>query len=412
MARNLPKYKTQERSWRRSIDVQWKPAGASASSPPFKEYHEQILRRTDTVAYGPNISNWRLRLMLGEGATTTLTGTRYSSKGSELRMLATGVGPLKGAMRQAVGFNPQGYFLPPPTKVINSVAERIAASRFLADYLKQKRTWAGGSTIAEFAETVRMLAKPYDSLYQHTFTFVGAVGRLKRVYRRNKVLYGKLLGQLWLAYAFGIAPMVADVNSAYAAVKSLSESLGSVDTKRIIGTGTHSVVLDVQNNQPVSFANYCLADRVAIREDLVRYIGAVRCKPPGVSAIAENFGVGFTDIAPSVWEGVPWSWLVDYFVNVNEMLESISLAYADFSWVNLTVRNRVVNQFYGVKPDLRPQTGYSVTAAGGQAYFQSAVVDRKPTSVPYPSWSFRIPGLPRQYANVAALSLAIRRSKP
>lgn len=409
MARNVPKYKQTRHSYSRDLHVQWRAVGSTG--PYVQEPHPHTITVTDSVTYGPNIPDWRLRLQLGLSATTNLSGTRYTSKCSELTQTVSGSGAMKGFGRTARGFNPQGYFPPPPTSLMNSTAERNAASAFLNDYLKSKRTWHGGAAIAEFSETVRMLAQPIDALYNHTFSFVGRVGALRKVFMRDPEKYGKLLGSLWLSYAFGVAPLVDDVNTAQRAVQSLAEDLGAVDTKRLIGTGVHKVVPWTNYGQTVSYANYCVADWTLMIEYLVRYVGSIRCAPPSPMLIAEDFGVGFTDILPSVWEGVPWSWLIDYFVNVNEMLESVSLAYADFQWINRTVRNRAVYQWSSVRPISSSPT-ISVVASGGQGYYQSAVVNRTPTTVPYPSWRFRIPGLPRQFANVAALVLAIKGSRP
>lgn len=409
MARTESKTKTFRHSYGRDFHAQWR--GWGGTGPYVQEPHPRTLRVTDSVTYGANLPNWRELLQSGNSATTTLVGVRYSSKASELRQDVVGKGPAKGFGRIATGFSPQHYFPAPPLATVDSVAEQKAASSFLADYLKATQSWKGGATIAEFSETINMLANPIDSLYKRTITFVGSVGRLKRVYKRDPIRYGKLLGQLWLAYAFGIAPLVGDVNDAYAAVKSLSEDLGAVDTKRIIGSGYNKVILNSTLGETVSYADYCFADRTLFVENGVRYLGAVRCTPPGPAAIAEDFGVGFADILPSVWEGIPWSWLVDYFVNVNEMLESIRLAFADFAWLNRTVRNRAVQYWTAVRP-ADSNSYYDVTASGGQGYYQSKVVVRVATTVPYPSWRFRIPGLPRQFANVSALVLAIKGSKP
>lgn len=409
MARNVPKDKSFRHTYGRDLHVQWRGWGGTGDFT--QEPHPKTIAVTDYVTYGPNYPDWQLRLRLGLDATTRLTGTRYSSKASELHMYVVGRGAAKGFGRVATGFSPQHYFSPPPLASVDSVAERNAASSFLADYLKATQSWKGGATIAEFAETVNMLANPVDSIYKRTLTFVGSVGRLRRVYKRDPIKYGKLLGQLWLAYAFGIAPLVSDVNSAYAAVKSLSEDLGSVDTKRIIGSGYNKIILQTIVGETVSYANYCFADFTKFVEYGIRYVGTVRCTPPGPAAIAEDFGVGFADILPSVWEGVPWSWLVDYFTNVNEMLESIRLVNADFAWVKRTIRNRTVNSWSAVRP--APSDVYmTVDASGGQGYCQSMVVNRVSTTVPYPSWRFRLPGLANQFANVAALVLAIKGSKP
>lgn len=412
MARNYPRVKTTSHSYIRDLHVQYR--GWGGTGPYVQQPHPYTARTTDTVTYGANYPDWRLRLSAGLSATTTLVGTRYSSKMSELLLDVYGINAAVGYGYHAKGYNQQLIFSPPPLASVDSIAEQQAASRFLGQYLLIKQRWAGGAAIAEFAEAIHFLANPIKSLYSHTMTFVGSVGRLRKVYKRDPVKYGKLLGQTWLTYAFGVSPLLSDVRAANAAVNDLAESLGSVDTHRVIGSGENRTVLTIQPGQIAPFTSYALFEYTKTQINQVRYVGSVRAKPPGIGAIAESFGVGLEDILPSVWEAVPWSWLVDYFVNVNEMLEGIRYLNADFTWVNRTVRNRVVNSCSATTYwDAPANKGYMLGhSQGGQGYTQSAAVARTPTTVPYPSWKFRCPGLPSQFANVAALVLAIKGSKP
>lgn len=412
MARNEPRTKVQRHCYSRDLHVQWRPWGGTG--PYVQEPHPSTICTVDFVTYGANFPDWQKRLLVGDSATTTLQGTRYSSKASELRMDIRGKGAAKGFGRYAVGFNPEfAQFPGSPLSAADSIAEQQAASGFLKSYLQTTQKWAGGAAIAEFSEAIRFLANPIRSLYSHTFTFIKRVGQLKRVYKQDPVKYGKLLGQTWLTYAFGVSPIMSDVQSANAAVNNLADQLGAVDVQRIIGQGENRIFIS-RERKIAAYTSYAEYDVSTWLINQVKYLGAVRTKPPGIGLIAENFGVGFEDILPSVWEAIPWSWLVDYFVNVNEMLDSVRYLNADFAWVNRTVRNRAVRQTSACWAHIGPADAPYLegVASGGQGYTQTAVVVRVPTTVPYPSWKFRCPGLPSQFANVAALILAIKGSKP
>lgn len=406
----FPRVKTTDKAWSRDIHL---ASRSSAKAKVVKSVIPITLRVKDSVTYSFNYANWRLRLKRGDQCTTPMFGVKYSSKASELDMTIQGKGPMDGYFRSAIGY-PSQIFPNVPSTVIDSIAERKAASAFLKSYLKATQTWAGGAAIAEFRETVHMLARPIGTLYRHTWTFIGQVRRLRRVYARDPVRYGQLLASLWLTYSFGVRPFANDVNSANEAINVLATKLGSKARHRIIGTGKNVVLTSSTFNGVSHFAPAMqTVDQFQIYE--VRYLGSVRCRPPGAGSIANNFGVGFEDILPSVWEGVPWSWLVDYFTNVNEMLDSIRLLTADFAWCARSVRNRRVKQLYAAVDGLPASERYAYHTPrirGGQGYYQAVVVDRMPTAVPYPSWQFRIPGLLSQFANVSALTAAISGSKP
>jgi hypothetical protein len=377
-------------------------------------YPRVVLDAPDWVRYGPDYPDYALRLLLGQSATTSLEGEYTSAKFFRgevtYRLNASQSG-------SAWGTNWSPNMPISPSHLSDSVADQQARVNLLESYIAATQSWNGGAAIAEFGETVSMLREPLKSVLNETFTFIGRVGRLKRVFRRDPVDYAKRLGSAWLLYAFGIKPFVGDVNDAMKACNVLSQHLGSVDTLRILGTGKRKVIRDRTPNVGVSpgggIGGYWVHDRNFWTEYSVRYLGAVKTRPPGYSDVASNFGVGFEDILPSVWEGVPWSFLVDYFINVNDMLNSMRWATVDFAWLQRTIRNKAVNQVTELRR-LHTLPASTVTSqSGGSWYLERKTVNRTVQSTaPYPSFQFKIPGTLTKIANISSLYLAIRESKP
>lgn len=413
--------KTDNRYW--SLETRSKtrsgPATAGVCGPmgATQRYGVRI-GGVNTVTYGPDFRDWRERLLRGSSATTSLVGTRYTMKYTEADMTSV----IKKSspfyvsnachLIVAEGSNLNQTFPTVPIAAMNADAEQIAARNFLKSYIRETRSWHGGATIAEFAETVRFMGSPLKSLYKRTWTFIGKVKKLRKVYERDKILYAKLLAQLWLAYAFAIAPMVSDVNAAQDAVRSLCENLNSVDVKRIVGSGQVNVQESWSTNTSApGFFGRVEQDVFTHLVNGVKYLGAIKVRPPGFSAIAQDFGVGFTDIVPAVWEGIPWSWLFDYFLNVQEVLESYKLAWAEFAWLQRTVRNRRVRFATPFRPSVLAD--YETVCNGGKWYTQVTRVTRGAVAgPPYPNFQFKIPGALGQIGNLSALFLAIKGSKP
>jgi hypothetical protein len=217
---------------------------------------------------------------------------------------------------------------------------------------------------------------------------------------------------LWLAYSFGIKPLVDDANDAWKACSALSTDLGSTDTLPIVGTGLVRELIDIKVNQGVPFAPHIVKDYRTDKTSLVRYKGAVIARPPGIRPILETFGVGFSDIAPAVWEAIPWSFLIDYFVNVGEVLDSARLAFAELGWLQSTVRNSYTVNGSAVRP--LKESGLDTTAYGGKSHVSATRVARAPiSSFPYPGFHFKVPGVgSMKWCNVAALIAQISGSKP
>lgn len=368
----------------------------------------------DWVRYGVDYPDYASRLVLGDDATTSLEG-EYTSAKFFRGEVTYRLNDFQDGSAWGTNWNP--VFPDSPLFLADSAADQQARVNLLESYIAATQAWNGGATIAEFGETVSMLRQPLKSVLNETFTFIGRVGRLKRVFRRDPVKYAKRLGSAWLLYVFGIKPFASDVNDAMMACNVLSQHLGSVDTLRIIGNGKKRMIRDKTPNVTVApgggVGAYWVHDRNFWTEYSVRYLGAVRTRPPGYSDVASNFGVGFEDILPSIWEGVPWSFLVDYFINVNDMLNSMRWATVDFAWLQRTVRNKAVNQATELRRLHTLPATTETSQSGGSWYLERKTVNRSAQSTaPYPSFQFKIPGTLGKIANISSLYLAIRESKP
>jgi len=152
----------------------------------------------------------------------------------------------------------------------------------------------------------------------------------------------------------------------------------------------------------------------------VSYRGEARSNVPSCPAgFAEGFGLGISDVLPAVWEAIPWSFMVDYFINVGEVFDSFNNLSVELAWLKRTVRNRRTvsgSAAYGLKA---PQPGYPtgfpiVECSGGQFRTHGIRVSRGPVAtMPWPGFRFRVPfGSDLKVANIAALVLAIKQSKP
>jgi hypothetical protein len=145
----------------------------------------------------------------------------------------------------------------------------------------------------------------------------------------------------------------------------------------------------------------------------VKYYGMIKATPPGFQNALQGFGLDVYDIVPAVWEAVPWSFFVDYFVNVNEMLDSMRYWSAEVSWLNRAVKNSVTNIYSSVQGEYL-HDGYYQLGGTHSARAGAEYVNRiKLTTLPYPGWQFKCPGLGSvKVVNIAALITGIKKSRP
>jgi hypothetical protein len=117
-----------------------------------------------------------------------------------------------------------------------------------------------------------------------------------------------------------------------------------------------------------------------------------------------HYGLNIQEFIPTVWELVPWSFFVDYFANIGDILECATLIRSDVSWVNRGIKqSQKVTHYCGALNTFGVPTvgGY---CAGSPAKFEYAEVNRnKYTGSLVPILQSKLPNTGKKLANILAL---------
>lgn len=376
-------------------------------------------KAVDSVTLGASPPGWRDSLKSGEQGGSVLRGLRtghfvhqavyqfWRDKASFPSDDQCFQGYAEGVMNGIPAF-------PGVLQVINADADLKARQNFLGDALKARKSWRGGNFLAEVVETIHMLKHPIEGLAK-------SVGGLARDVKGIRNLgggtnYAKALGDIWLTRSFGWSPLFEDIKDANTALRELDKG-GRFDLQRVIGSST--ILLDTLHGQTIiasGMPNYAQADTWRKTQSSVKYYGALKARPECFAQVADSFGFSAGDIVPAVWEAVPWSFFIDYFLNVQEQLDSMQFARSEFGYIMRGIRNLSCNY----RSDWYPTSNAAssghvhVRATGGQAASSTTYVQRDPqTAIPFPPFHFRIPGLGSlKWVNVGALAGQIFGSRP
>ena len=380
---------------------------------------------TAIAAYGANFPDWRRRLLRGQSATTLLVGTnygfgRYNGTGSYTYRRRAGFcdsGAFTGSACSANGITRMGGLGVYAGDTPDPVALDHANSQLLRKYLKATENWRGGNFFAEFGETVEMLTHPLRSVYRRSWTFVGRLQKLKKVYQRDPLSYSKALADLWLSYGFGVKPLLEDLND-FADTVTKYQSAYVADTLKLHARGKNSSI-EYHAYENDFFGTHVGAGlwetEVTIKSDKhVIYDGAIRSSPTFGGRTLDQFGVGVFDIVPAVWEAIPFSFLVDYFLNVQEVLDSMRYWQAEVSWLQRTVRNSATLNISRPRQLAATISTYSTTCSDAGFYGLLTRVKRESiASMPYPGFQLKFPAFSRlKWLNVAALARQFVKTKP
>jgi hypothetical protein len=209
--------------------------------------------------------------------------------------------------------------------------------------------------------------------------------------------YREAAAESWLEYSFGWRPWLNDISDGLAAFRGLANS------EQYLKFSASSVkqMKDPMKSKTASGWQFVtLQSRHARSTDyLVRYRGEVRLGVHGLSA-PRSFGLLPGELIPAAWELLPWSFLIDYFVNIGDVLDSVvTLSTSDFAWVNKTTRAK-----YECLTQTYCDSSYDHVSSDGSSHVVRKVVKRKAlSSVPMPSLQIRNRLSTSKVLNIAAL---------
>lgn len=295
--------------------------------------------------------------------------------------------------------------------VSTSSTDNKARAKFYKALRKQAVQMSGPTFFGELGQTLHMLRRPAQSLWSSANGYLDAVSRAKRASPKN---WTKALSGLWLEYSFGWIPLLSDCKdaaSAWNAVKNNprtsfinSSFKDSYDTSNLLGsydTIGHSCA------GGDGIAGHAVGHWT--QEVNVRYKAKLRTRAEMTTW--DNFALfGFTpsEFVPTAWELLPWSFLVDYFTNIGDILTSVVTDASDVTYVVRTVRT--YSRYFGrLSIDLvkMGQDKASYCTGGGNPVdwdLSRKTIDRsKGSSVPLPEFQLSFDLSDGQLGNIAAL---------
>lgn len=316
-------------------------------------YHEWESGSTDT-SNGLNISWPYTNGGYGTGPTPDLYNRAYSSFIKKLRSGSAELGMTLGTYAQTRDMI---------TNRAGSALRAVDALSCAADRLGGKRPWRGNSSWE-------------DKVYG-----------LKRAYKRR----GRDLGNLNLELQFGWTPFFQDV---YATLNTVIP--GAIPDEWVTGRGKGRIayVDDWGSQYP---------DRI-----VTNVSGQVSCTLSArVQVSNPNIWLlnrlGLINPLTVAWDRVPWSWVVNMVVNVNELVGSLTDTVGlDISDVSVTRSFKLLGEYVHL-------------SKSGQTFGykrQNTVMKKKDRtlggSVPRPHLEFKVPGANMFMAGIATSLLAQR----
>lgn len=293
-------------------------------------------------------------------------------------------------------------------------ADNTALSALSQKLYKYHTSVEGGVMLGELRETIQMLRNPALSLRRGVNSYLDLVKKRVKVNKREKISrLNSIVADTWLEAQYGWKPLMSDIRDVVDLIHDRDINRARHRSFRATGRTKDTVVDDSVNVSQSGFSHKLHRKLVKISE--VRYIAKVEVSP-GTVAGTRRIGLSSANILPTVWELVPYSFLVDYFSNVGNIIQAVSNISVNVSWVIKTTRKRMEYDSYTSSPIF-----YNPYPTGDNYYFyisnfQAGNCKARLKEVwrdPYygslvPSLQFSLPGSSTKYLNIAALISASR----
>lgn len=215
-----------------------------------------------------------------------------------------------------------------------SQVNNIALGNFLVSANEATAPFKGMVFLGELRETLKMLKRPASALRDGFSTYLKRARHAQRRYGRR--IGAKVASGLWLEYALGWQPLLGSIKQAAIAYEKYHEA---VETFRAFGKASLSLGGDSVTEETFLASNYfhVLKTVNTTHRGSVIYKGVSKNVINGVQEqkaqrVAQLSGFTLSEFIPTAWELIPYSFVVDYFSNIGDILNGMHSLANEWVW--------------------------------------------------------------------------------
>lgn len=186
-----------------------------------------------------------------------------------------------------------------------------------------KPTVLSGEILSDLDRTVGMVSEPFKAIWD----VLGKHSKLTRKLARKGMPIGRAMQNAWLQYRYAITPAVLDVN---AVVKESLRKRSEFEVMRLVARAEvrngRKATIDFADKPLTGFDAGLLASGSALSVKDARVAAGIIYTLPTKNHDhwSKQVGVRAEDLLTTIWEVIPASFVVDWFVNIGDWLGAIT----------------------------------------------------------------------------------------
>lgn len=298
-----------------------------------------------------------------------------------------------------------GSFVTPST-ILDQSADAEAAGKFYSSCRDALHALQGGELIGEMGKTAKSVCSLTESMVNGLLKWKTNVRRFMTRRWRD---WASEASNAYLEWKFGWDPLAKDVRALMHDLQNdFYESTGIQATGR---KTSDSQVLVIP--QSLSIGSYEDHIRTSI-EHTVRYVGELSLERTGGGGFAERIGLSPNNFAPTLYNLLPWTYMIDYFTNLGDIINSIGFPTHRIKWCVKTYRNVSITEVIsGLNlKSIADNSGWKINKIESPQHttWKTKYVHRDPTGAPpFPTEiRLKVPSVfkesgRKQWTNVAAV---------
>lgn len=379
---------------------------------------------TGTVVYnwtdwtdGGTLPYWQAYIRNGVDATTGFAGRRTTFERSEgyieWQGALTGIPSQRRLYGESGDIFQGNLTASSPSGAYLNKAMSIASSKFWNETADSIKAIEGLECIAETHKTagsiVRRSVQMAKLLLNWRRNLNQALSSARRGNRATSArrAMGAVSGA-YLEWKFGYDPLAKDMRALASELKN-----DFVEFVQVSARGKHSGPGSI-NTEEITGLPVMEYKNIfkSVEECSVRFEAGIKVTRYGVGGLVERLGMSPSNFVPTLYNLLPWTYMLDYFSNVGDIISGISFDPGRITWCNRSIRHSLkVECLAGVSPSFNKAVytadpGYPICIPSKQTVITTTFTRSKDRPDRVPSLVLKMPNTYTEGGRKQALNIA------